>query len=251
MSACELTETYSPAAIDIAPATRPAIPATSTGPCDELAAATPADSFLWTRAEGVAETTRGGDTKAVKGPALLEEELAGLRFRISPDAFFQTNTEMAERLYGAATEFAGLHGREKVLDLFCGIGTIGLTLASTFLAAELIRQIPIRLADNGIPQQVIDQFGQASGSGQLDLTGTGDLGERILAATPPQFQDFLRPMIPNIVLSIHEAFSLAIASTMWVGILAALIAGVLCLFIKEVPLVQATEEPAAEAVPAT
>jgi 23S rRNA (uracil1939-C5)-methyltransferase len=96
---------------------------------DELAAATPADSFLWTRAEGVAETTRGGYTKAVKGPAFLEEELAGLRFRISPDAFFQTNTEMAERLYGAATELAGLSGREKVLDLFCGIGTISLALA--------------------------------------------------------------------------------------------------------------------------
>ena len=96
---------------------------------DALAAATPADSFLWTRAEGVAETTRGGDTKTVKGPAFLEEELAGLSFRISPDAFFQTNTEMAERLYGAATEFAGLHGREKVLDLFCGIGTISLALA--------------------------------------------------------------------------------------------------------------------------
>jgi 23S rRNA (uracil1939-C5)-methyltransferase len=96
---------------------------------DELAAATPADSFLWTRAEGVAETTRGGDTRSVKGPAFLEEELSGLRFRISPDAFFQTNTEMAELLYGAAAEFAGLTGREKVLDLYCGIGTIALVLA--------------------------------------------------------------------------------------------------------------------------
>ena len=38
--------------------------------------------------------------------------------------FFQTNTEMAEVLYGAAAEFAALTGREKVLDLFCGIGTI-------------------------------------------------------------------------------------------------------------------------------
>ena len=95
----------------------------------ELAAATPADSFLWTRAEGVAETTRGGDTQVVKGPAVLEEELAGLRFRISPDAFFQTNTEMAERLYGTAAELAGLSGREKILDLFCGIGTIALALA--------------------------------------------------------------------------------------------------------------------------
>ncbi len=96
---------------------------------DELAAATPADSFLWTRAESVAETTRDGQTQIVKGSAHLEEELCGLRFRISPDAFFQTNTEMAERLYGAATELAGLSGRERVLDLFCGIGTIALVLA--------------------------------------------------------------------------------------------------------------------------
>jgi 23S rRNA (uracil1939-C5)-methyltransferase len=96
---------------------------------DELAAAAPADSVLWTRAGGVAETTREGETEVVKGSAYLEEELAGLRFRISPDAFFQTNTEMAERLYGAAAELAGLTGRERVLDLFSGIGTIALVLA--------------------------------------------------------------------------------------------------------------------------
>jgi 23S rRNA (uracil1939-C5)-methyltransferase len=96
---------------------------------DELAAATPADSFLWTSAAGVAETTRDGDTRVVKGNAFLEEELSGLRFRISPDAFFQTNTEMAERLYGTAAELAALTGRERVLDLFCGIGTIALALA--------------------------------------------------------------------------------------------------------------------------
>jgi 23S rRNA (uracil1939-C5)-methyltransferase len=95
----------------------------------ELAAATPADSFLWTRAEGVAETTRGGDTQLITGSAVLEEELSGLSFRISPDAFFQTNTEMAERLYREAAELAALSGREKVLDLFCGIGTIALVLA--------------------------------------------------------------------------------------------------------------------------
>src|ERR671924_298355 len=90
----------------------------------ELAAATPADSVLWTRAASVAETTREGETERVKGPLALEEKLSGLTFRISPDAFFQTNTEMAERLYGTAGELAGLTGRERVLDLFCGIGTI-------------------------------------------------------------------------------------------------------------------------------
>jgi 23S rRNA (uracil1939-C5)-methyltransferase len=96
---------------------------------DSLAALTPADSFLWTRAAGVAETTRDGDTQIVKGEAAVLEEIAGLRLRISPDAFFQTNTEMAERLYASAVELAGLSGRETVLDLFCGIGTIALVLA--------------------------------------------------------------------------------------------------------------------------
>jgi 23S rRNA (uracil1939-C5)-methyltransferase len=95
----------------------------------ELAAVAPADSFLWTRAAGVAETTQGGRTEAIKGSEMLEEELAGLRFQISPDAFFQTNTEMAERLYGVAAELAGLSGRERVLDLYSGIGTIALVLA--------------------------------------------------------------------------------------------------------------------------
>jgi 23S rRNA (uracil1939-C5)-methyltransferase len=95
----------------------------------ELAATLPADSVLWTRAASVAETTRDGETDVLKGQEQLEEELSGLRFRISPDAFFQTNTEMAEVLYGTASDLAGLSGRERVLDLYCGIGTIALALA--------------------------------------------------------------------------------------------------------------------------
>ena len=55
----------------------------------------------------------------------LEEELGELDLRISPEAFFQTNTEMAERLYGLAIEYAALGGCERVYDLYCGIGTIG------------------------------------------------------------------------------------------------------------------------------
>jgi 23S rRNA (uracil1939-C5)-methyltransferase len=69
-----------------------------------------------------------GPTGAVSAEH-LEEELSGLRFRISHRAFFQTNTEMAERLYGIAAEAADLTGAERVFDLFCGIGTLGLTLA--------------------------------------------------------------------------------------------------------------------------
>ncbi len=82
---------------------------------------------LHTIVEGPGSGT-DGPTGAL-GAEYLEEELRGLRFRISHRAFFQTNTEMAERLYAIAAEMAGLTGSERVFDLFCGIGTLGLTLA--------------------------------------------------------------------------------------------------------------------------
>ena len=63
------------------------------------------------------------------GEEAIEEELGGLRFRVRPNAFLQTNTRMAERLYDLARDAAGLTGTETVFDLYCGIGTIGLSLA--------------------------------------------------------------------------------------------------------------------------
>jgi 23S rRNA (uracil1939-C5)-methyltransferase len=97
---------------------------------DGLAEAVGADSVLWTRAAGVGETTAGGVTTVLHGTQAIEEELSGLRFRIDAEAFFQTNTEMAERLYAAAGDKARLQGWERVHDLFCGIGTISLVLAA-------------------------------------------------------------------------------------------------------------------------
>ena len=68
-------------------------------------------------------------TQLLWGDAAIEEEILGLRFRLRPSAFLQTNTEMAEQLYALAREFAGLTGVENVFDLYCGTGTIGLALA--------------------------------------------------------------------------------------------------------------------------
>ncbi len=67
------------------------------------------------------------------GDDAIEEELLGLRFRVRPNAFLQTNTEMCEVLYSLAAEYAALTGNETVYDLYSGIGTIGLTLASEAL----------------------------------------------------------------------------------------------------------------------
>jgi 23S rRNA (uracil1939-C5)-methyltransferase len=95
-----------------------------------LNAAVESDSLLITSIETVGETTAGGETELVSGSPTIAEELGGLRFALSSQAFFQTNTEMAEKLYAIAAETAGLQGWERVYDLFCGIGTIGLSLAS-------------------------------------------------------------------------------------------------------------------------
>jgi 23S rRNA (uracil1939-C5)-methyltransferase len=96
---------------------------------EAFAAALGADSVLWTQTGGVAETTRDGKTVLLQGEEWIEETLCGLRFRISHEAFFQTNTEMAERLYAEAAAAAALTGSERLYDLFCGLGTIGLSMA--------------------------------------------------------------------------------------------------------------------------
>jgi EmrB/QacA subfamily drug resistance transporter len=113
-------------------------------------------------------------------------------------------------------------------------GTIGLTIVGTILADSLVKQLPERLLANGIPQPMVDAFGQQNTGGQsaLDLTGTGDLGQQILDSAGP-FRSFIEPYINQIVASVHEAFALAIATTFWVGIAAAVIAAVFVLFTRD------------------
>lgn len=86
-------------------------------------------SIHWAVNDSPAEVTNL-PTRLLWGEEAIEEELLGLRFRIRPSAFLQTNTEMAERLYLLALDAAGLTGAETVYDLYCGTGTIGLALAA-------------------------------------------------------------------------------------------------------------------------
>jgi hypothetical protein len=135
------------------------------------------------------------------------------------------------------------------LTFFQQIGaTIGLTIAGTVLADSLTKEIPGRLLANGLPQQLVDQFSASDSSGSaLNLTGTGDLGAQILEGVPAAFRSFVEPFIDQIVLSIHQAFAIAIASTFWVSIGAAILAAVLVLFLRETPVVTVDVEEAARA----
>jgi len=100
---------------------------------------------LHTAIEGDSGGTDG--PTGVLGEERLREELSGLKLEMSHGAFFQTNTEMAERLYAIAAEYAGLSGNERVFDLYCGIGTIGLTMAAKAGEVWGVEIVPEAIAD--------------------------------------------------------------------------------------------------------
>ena len=113
-------------------------------------------------------------------------------------------------------------------------GTVGLTIAGTVFAGRMTTEVPAQLLSAGVPKPLVDQF--AAGGGAVDLTGTGDLGQRILASVPASARDSVAPLIPSIVGAIHDAFSIALASTFWVGVVGALIGFAFLIFLPEAPM---------------
>ncbi len=83
----------------------------------------------------------GDDTFALWGDTHITDELCGLQFRLSPRSFYQVNRDQAERLYGAAADAANLNKDDVLLDLYCGTGTIGLSMAhrvKTLIGVEIV-----------------------------------------------------------------------------------------------------------------
>jgi EmrB/QacA subfamily drug resistance transporter len=123
-------------------------------------------------------------------------------------------------------------------------GTVGLTIAGTVFANRMLTEVPTHLTAAGVPAPFAAQFAQGSGA---DITGTGDLGQRILASVPAEARAFVEPLVPGIVQAIYDAFSIALAETFWVGIAGAIIAVVFAVFLREEPM-RATFEMADEIV---
>ncbi len=71
----------------------------------------------------------GENGQVIYGKGYIEDVLCGITFRISPKSFYQVNAVQTEKLYQKAVEYAGLTGKEVVLDAYCGIGTIGMVAA--------------------------------------------------------------------------------------------------------------------------
>ena len=85
------------------------------------------------------------------GDDALTETLSGLTYRIGIDAFFQINHSQTERLYAIAADYAALTGGETLLDLYCGVGSIGLTMANKaarLIGVEVVEQAVLNAREN-------------------------------------------------------------------------------------------------------
>lgn len=86
-------------------------------------------SILHTINDGLADAVNCDELRVLHGRDYIQEEILGLKFKISPFSFFQTNTKGAEKLYTIAREFVGDHEDKVVFDLYSGTGTIGQVMA--------------------------------------------------------------------------------------------------------------------------
>lgn len=89
----------------------------------------------------------GSRSYTLWGDDAIEDELCGLRFRLSPHSFYQVNHAQTEKLYRLAAQFAALTGNETVLDLYCGTGTIGLSMAKNAREVIGVEVVPEAVRD--------------------------------------------------------------------------------------------------------
>jgi 23S rRNA (uracil1939-C5)-methyltransferase len=133
----------------------------------------------------------GKKYRTLFGKAYIEDVLCGLRFRISPDSFYQVNRRGAELLYSLAKEKAELSGNELLADLYCGTGTIGLSMA-----ASVRELIGIEIVEGAV--KCANQNAEYNGTGnasfycgdasdpQTVLNATGGKRPDVVVIDPPR-----------------------------------------------------------------
>lgn len=121
----------------------------------------------------------GEKEQVIYGPGYIEDRICGKTFKISPKSFYQVNPVQTEKLYGKALEYAGLTGKETVLDAYCGTGTIGLIasdLAKKVIGVELnrdaVKDAIVNAKRNGAKN--IQFYQKDAGEFMVQLAESGD-----------------------------------------------------------------------------
>ncbi|MFC0515468.1 23S rRNA (uracil(1939)-C(5))-methyltransferase RlmD [Mucilaginibacter angelicae] len=104
-------------------------------------------SLLYIENQKKNDTIFDQDVVAFKGPEYIHEEMNGIKFRIGPKSFYQTNSIQALRLYEIARDFAGFKGNELVYDLYTGAGTIANFVAGHVREVVGVEYVPTAIED--------------------------------------------------------------------------------------------------------
>ena len=147
----------------------------------------------------------GTEIHTIWGQDTIKDTLCGLEFDISPLSFYQVNPIQCEKLYGKAIEYAGLTGKETVWDLYCGIGTITLSMAKKAGHVYGVEIIPDAIEDakknaarNGLnnadfycgkAEEVLPEFYGSKGSSygvKADEEGADALHPDVIVVDPPR-----------------------------------------------------------------
>ena len=132
----------------------------------------------------------GDEFVTLYGPGFIEDTLCGLQFRLSPRSFYQVNHHQAQRLYQAAIDLAGITKKDLVLDLYCGVGTITLAMASSagkVIGVEVIPQAVEDARDNARRNGIenAEFFCGDAGQAALELEKQG-IRPDVITVDPPR-----------------------------------------------------------------
>ena len=133
----------------------------------------------------------GNEYVTLSGKPYIEDELCGLRFKISPQSFYQVNRDGAELLYGLAKERAALGGGEVLMDLYCGTGTIGLSMANDakkLIGIEIVAEAVECARENAERSGITNaEFYAADASdGEVILSAAGGTRPDAVIIDPPR-----------------------------------------------------------------
>ena len=131
----------------------------------------------------------GDKEHVIYGKGYIEDELCGKRFRISPKSFYQVNPVQTEILYGKALEYAGLTGKETVVDAYCGTGTIGMIAsdkAGKVIGVELNADAVRDARNNAKANQIrnIQFYQNDAGKFLVEMAGQGAKVDVVLMDPP-------------------------------------------------------------------
>lgn len=136
----------------------------------------------------------GEKEQVIYGPGYIVDKLCGMTFKISPKSFYQVNPVQTEELYRKAVEYAGLTGKETVLDAYCGTGTIGMIAsrkAGRVIGVELNKDAVRDAVMNAKKNEVknIQFYQKDAGDFMVQLSESGEKVDVVLMDPPRSGSD--------------------------------------------------------------